>query len=52
MTLTYDSQPVAAGRAAIDALETILLHKRSPDPEVWIDFVRYDLSNVGDHQPW
>jgi ribose transport system substrate-binding protein len=52
MTFTYDSQPVAAGRAAIDALETILLHKRSPGPEVWIDFVRYDLSNVGDHLPW
>jgi ribose transport system substrate-binding protein len=52
MTFTYDSQPVAAGRAAIDALETILLHKKLPAPEIWIDFVRYDLSNVSDHLPW
>jgi ribose transport system substrate-binding protein len=52
MTLTYDSQPVAAGRAAIDALETILLRKRRPPAEVWVDFVRYDFSNVGDHVPW
>jgi ribose transport system substrate-binding protein len=52
MTFTYDSQPVAAGRAAIDALEQILLLRKHPLREIWIDFVRYDLSNVANHVPW
>ncbi len=52
MTFTFDSQPVAAGRAAIDVLEQILLRKEKPQSEVWVDFSRFDLSNIGDHVPW
>jgi ribose transport system substrate-binding protein len=52
MTFTYDSQPVAAGRAAIDVLEKILLRQERPESEVWVDFSRFDASNVADHVPW
>ena len=46
VTLTYDSLPVDAGRAAIDVLAAILLRGEEPPWEVWVDCVRYDASNV------
>ena len=46
VTLTYDSLPVDAGRAAIDVLEAILVRGEEPPWEVWVDCVRYDASNV------
>ena len=53
MTLTYDSLPVDAGRAAIDVLSGILASGRHRPPgEVGIDCVRYDASNVGAFVPW
>jgi ribose transport system substrate-binding protein len=51
-TFTYDSRPVDAGRAAIDAIEHLLVHDKRPPPEVWIDFARYDLANAGAYLPW
>jgi ribose transport system substrate-binding protein len=52
VTFTYDSHPVETGRAAINALEDILLRKQQPAREVWIDFVRYEQSNVLRYVPW
>jgi ribose transport system substrate-binding protein len=51
-TFTYDSLPVDAGRAAIDVLEAILVRKEKPPREVWIDFARYDITNLGAYVPW
>jgi len=51
VTLTYDSLPVDAGRAAIDALASVLGGGEAPR-EVWIDCVRYDASNIGAFVPW
>jgi len=51
-TLTYDSRPVDAGRAAIDAIEGFLVHGIRPPREIWVDFTRHDLANVGDYAPW
>ena len=52
VTLTYDSLPVDAGRAAIDVLEAILVRGEEPPPEVWVDTVRYDASNIDSFVPW
>lgn len=52
VTFTYDSHPVETGRAAINALEAILLRKKQPAREVWIDFVRYEQSNALRYAPW
>jgi ribose transport system substrate-binding protein len=51
-TFTYDSRPVDAGRAAIDAIERFFVRDERPPPEIWIDFARHDLANVGDYVPW
>jgi ribose transport system substrate-binding protein len=52
VTLTYDSLPVDAGRAAIDVLNGILVRGEEPPSEVWVDTVRYDASNVDSFVPW
>jgi hypothetical protein len=52
VTLTYDSLPVDAGRAAIDVLDAILVRGEEPPSEVWVDTVRYDASNVDSFVPW
>jgi ribose transport system substrate-binding protein len=53
MTLTYDSLPVDAGRAAIDVVASTLALDGPPPPgEIWVDCVRYDASNIGDFVPW
>ena len=53
MTLTYDSLPVDAGRAAIDVVASTLALDGPPPPgEIWVDCVRYDASNVGDFVSW
>jgi ribose transport system substrate-binding protein len=52
ITLTYDSMPVDAGRAAIDLLETVVVRGEEPPPEVWIDCARCDASNVASFVPW
>jgi ABC-type sugar transport system substrate-binding protein len=52
VTFSYDSRPVDAGRAAIDVIERFLVHDERPPREIWIDFARHDLANVGDHVPW
>jgi ribose transport system substrate-binding protein len=52
VTLTYDSLPVDAGRAAIDALEALLVRGEEPPREVWVDCVRVDASNVEQFVPW
>jgi ribose transport system substrate-binding protein len=52
VTLTYDSLPVDAGRAAIDVLESLLLRGEEPPREVWVDCVRYDASNIASFVPW
>jgi ribose transport system substrate-binding protein len=51
-TFTYDSRPVDAGRAAIDAIEAFLIRGERPPHEIWIDFERFDLANAGDYAPW
>lgn len=52
VTFTYDSHPVETGRAAINALEAILVRREGQPREVWIDFVRYELANVSKYLPW
>jgi ribose transport system substrate-binding protein len=52
VTLTYDSLPVDAGRAAIDVLEAILVRGEEPPGDAWVDCVRYDFSNVEQFVPW
>jgi ribose transport system substrate-binding protein len=52
VTVTYDSLPVDAGRAAIDVLEAILARGEEPPSEVWVDCVRYDVSNVDSFVAW
>lgn len=51
-TFTYDSRPVDAGWAAIDAIEAFLVRGEQPPREIWVDFTRHDLANVGDYAPW
>jgi ribose transport system substrate-binding protein len=51
-TVTYDSRPVDAGRTAIDVLEAVLLRGETPPRELWIDFSRHDLSNLGAYVSW
>lgn len=51
-TFTYDSRPVDAGRMAIAVLEAILVHNTKPPRELWVDFMRHDLSNVNDYVSW
>jgi ribose transport system substrate-binding protein len=51
-TFTYDSRPVDVGRAAVDVLEVILVRGDKPPPELWVDFTRHDLSNLGDYVSW
>ena len=52
VTLTYDSLPVDAGRAAIDVLDAVLVRGEEPPSEVWVETVRYDASNVDSFVPW
>jgi ribose transport system substrate-binding protein len=52
VTVTYDSLPVDAGRAAIDVLEAMLTRREEPPSEVWVDCIRYDASNVDSFVPW
>jgi ribose transport system substrate-binding protein len=52
VTLTFDSLPVDAGRAAVDVLEAIIVRGEEPPGEVWVDAVRYDASNIDDFVPW
>jgi ribose transport system substrate-binding protein len=52
MTLTYDSLPTEAGKAAIDVLEGILVRGQRTPRETWVHCVRYDVSNVGAYIPW
>lgn len=52
VTFSYDSRPVDAGRAAIDAIERFLVRDERPPREIWIDFRRHDLTNIGDYAPW
>jgi ribose transport system substrate-binding protein len=51
-TFTYDSRPVDAGRAAIDAIEGFLVRGEQPACEIWVDFIRHDLTNIGRYAPW
>jgi ribose transport system substrate-binding protein len=52
VTLTYDSLPLDAGRAAIDVLEALLARGEEPPEAVWIDCRRYDSSNIDSFVPW
>jgi ribose transport system substrate-binding protein len=52
VTLTYDSLPVDAGRAAVDVLDSILVRGEQPPREVWVDTVRYDATNIDSFVPW
>ncbi len=52
VTFTYDSNPVETGRAAIDALETMLARGQPSPREVWIDFARVERANLASYVPW
>jgi ribose transport system substrate-binding protein len=52
VTFTYDSRPIDTGRTAIDLIERLIVHNERPAREAWIDFTRYDLTNVSEYASW